>query len=192
MSKIDEMKSNLDAMNEVLQAGVNVQEILEEYILIHYDIPTTEEGDTIRNEFYSNARAIGAVQLSESVYFMPWTDEANTQAILLAGVEGATVFVHYSKSIDEEQGRAMAAVYDGAISKWMEDIRKRLDRIKKHALEGTPHIAMRMVRVTQEHINNLEGICERRGVEAFKDELVSIKTEFSDAITKVLIAEVYR
>jgi hypothetical protein len=186
---IQEMADTLKATAVLIDSPLQVDELMDEYILITYDVPVTEEGNEARTEFLQRTRQIGAVQLSASVYYMPWVDGANEAALLLAEVKEAVVNVHYSKAGSDDQAFQMRTLYDMAITKWFVEAEERLRRGYQHLYDGKPGTTIRMTRVTLETAKNLKQVATRRGSQEMIDRAEKLYEDLGTLSVKAAIAK---
>jgi len=80
----EERFASLKLMATLSGVEAQVKEVLHDFILITYDLPTTEEGNKARAKFLDDIRYIGGVMHSESCYLMPSSPESELAAIQLA------------------------------------------------------------------------------------------------------------
>ena len=163
---------DLKAQAVILEAPVQVKEIVEEFLLITYDVPVSDEGNKARTEFLQRAASIGAVMHTESVYYMPWTQVADITALKLSKI--GKVYAWYAKA-DPETARDLTRHYDQQVMSWIDELDKRLDKIMGHINDGHIKLAHRMIERTLPMISEQEAIIKRRGSPALETALQGLK-----------------
>lgn len=150
---------------------INEREIVDNWILITYDLPGTEEGNKARGKFLKEAPKFGAVMHSRSVYLMPLTDEAQIAAVNLSKVKAGTVFVWTSK-VDPDQAQTLTKFYDIKLKMQIEIIQNRIKKMEKLELDSKEGLANRMKIKTARLFNQLLfAVAQRGSVEVFNDLL---------------------
>jgi len=104
---------------------INARELVDEWILITYDIPVTEAGKEARQKFLKNAPRIGAMMHSRSVYLMPNTQQAQLSAVELSKTVGGEVYIWTSK-VNGEFAVQVTSFYDKKIQEQIETIEDRI------------------------------------------------------------------
>ena len=104
---------------------IDARELVEEWILITYDIPVTDEGKEARLKFLKTAPRIGAMMHSRSVYLMPDTQQAQLASVELSKIDGAEVYLWTSK-VDGDQAVQLTDFYDKKIQEQIETIDQRI------------------------------------------------------------------
>jgi hypothetical protein len=161
-------------------AGIelNIKDLVEDWILITYDIPKTIEGNKVRYEFLKKASQIGAVMHTKSVYFMPLTKEAQTEVVNLSKI--GKVFIWNSNITDENLKRELTLFYDYNIQQNINLINYRMDRIDMHIKEERFGIAQRMYYKTVELFNDISKAVVQRGSLSLHKQLIIIEEELAD------------
>jgi hypothetical protein len=159
----------------VMGSTVQVKAVIDKWLLLTYDIPNDGEGPKARYEFLQRARIVGAVQHTESVYIMPWTSTATALAIELGMIKNAKVYAWYSEATDPKLAAEMTAMYDGEMVRWLDEINVRLGKSADHLKQDHAGVAGRMLEHTISLLNDLEGVVERRGNPAFKEQLDKLR-----------------
>ncbi len=113
---------------KIKDVKINQRELVDEWLLITYDIPVTEEGKIARGKFLKTAPRIGAMMHSRSVYLMPNTTQAQLAAVELSATVGGEVYIWTSK-VEGIQAQQITNFYDRKIAEQIDHIE---DRIKKH------------------------------------------------------------
>lgn len=187
MEQIVEKADELRVQAKVLGTPLEVREILDEFILITYDIPCTEEGNKARAYFLEMARRMGAVQHTESVYYMPWTQSADVAALVTA--KAGRVYVWYTKA-DDATAKLLTAHYDVAVIAWIDDVRERLERISHHIQEHHFGLAENMLEKTVELLLELDDIVARRRGKVLRDDLGALRREIGEVASRLVLARV--
>ena len=150
---------------------INEREIVDNWILITYDLPGTEEGNKARGKFLKEAPRFGAVMHSRSVYLMPLTDEAQIAAVNLSKVKAGLVYVWTSK-VDPEQAQTLTKFYDVKLKMQIEFIQNRIKKMEKLELDGKDGLANRMkIKTTRLFNQLLFAVAQRGSSEVFNDLL---------------------
>jgi hypothetical protein len=141
---------------------INPRELVDEWILITYDIPVTENGKEARAKFLKMAPKIGALMHSRSVYLMPNTQQSQLAAVELSKTVGGEVYIWTSKA-GEEQTKQITAFYDSRIETEIEHLEERLDKEAKLTLDEKYGMAERMHRKTFNLFSQLLFAVAQRG-----------------------------
>lgn len=157
--------SRLDSLRTIaLLDGVDlpVRDVCENWLLLTYDLPNTEEGNKLRSEFLRTAKRMGAVQHTESVYLLPWTQQAELLAMEIAKIGNA--FIWTSHPQDPGQAAEITEDYDNKIVEGiLSDISDRLEKMEESAGLGNSRSFHRMVEKTEDMITEARIIARRRG-----------------------------
>ena len=159
--RMEEQLDRLEITAKIVDVPIEVRELVDSWLLITYDIPATEEGHRARREFLKLARLAGAVEHIESTYVLPWSPLADI-AVLEAAAHGRA-FIWYSKAKDTQMAEAVTRQYDKKADQIFDDVEERIDRIKKHLVDGKRKLASRMLEKTDPMINGLERMAVQRG-----------------------------
>lgn len=122
---------------------INERELVDDVILITYDIPVTEEGKEARSKFLNTAPRIGAVMHSRSVYLMPNTNQAQAAAVDLSATVGGQVYIWTSK-ISGERAQMITALFDKDINTRIEHLNDRIQKEEQFVLNSKFGMADRM------------------------------------------------
>lgn len=164
--------------------GIEFQhrDLVDQWILLTYDLPVTPEGNKIRGEFLKKAPKIGAVMQNRSVYLMPLTKETQVAALDLSKAHNGSVYCWTSVAMDEDINRGLTALYDVRIGEMITTIRNRVDKIKQHIKDEKFRFAKMMLRKTVVLFNNaMYSTAQRGNKEAFHtlerlyDEIISLQ-----------------
>lgn len=155
---------------------INEREMVENWILITYDLPGTEEGIRARGIFLKEAPKFGAVMHSRSVYLMPLTDEAQIAAVNLSKVKAGTVYVWTSK-VDPEQAQTLTKFYDTKLDIQIDAIRNRIKKMEKLELDNKYGLANRMRIKTTKLFNHLLFAVAQRGSAEVFNKLLNIEKQ---------------
>lgn len=180
MTTKEEKLASLKLMSALSGVEVRVKEVIDDWILLTYDLPTTEEGNKMRAEFLKKASQIGAAQHTESVYLLPWCPESELLAVQLA--EKGKLFVWIANVKDESKAKELTEKYDVDVATDFKEIRERLTKMRKHAEDGKAGIVERMKKKTDRMILDAAGIAARRGSEKLAREVDKLKQE-AESIT---------
>lgn len=158
---VDDRLASLKAMEAFSGTKLAIKEFCNEWILLTFDLPATEEGDKARAKFLKEAKRIGAMPHTESVYLLPWTQEGELIALEVAIVGNA--FLWISKPKDAAAAIGLTTKYDEDLDGMVTEFGNRISRIEKHIQNGKPGIAQRMVEVSWDRFKDLQGAIVRRG-----------------------------
>ena len=170
--------SALETMAKLTGIDIQIREFSDEWMLITFDIPVTEEGNKARANFYKIAQKAGYVQHTESVYLAPHSPEAELAALEIA--EAGRIFVWTSRVGDELRAREVTKNYDTKATELFDEADKRLARIQSHIEDKKFGIARRMLTKTSDLIDSLVKITAQRGSIAFVERIVAIKMKFNE------------
>jgi len=145
-------------MLDTLTREVNIRPIVYDWILLTYDLPVAER--KTRYNFLKEARLIGAVRHTQSVYLMPYTETAMSLAEEVAGRGKAYVWV---SQVDEAKASLLTAIYDRGMEGKFSEIERRLKRIAQHITNHRRGVARRMIATTGQRLRLLEATLKRRG-----------------------------
>ena len=141
---------------------INARELVDEWLLITYDIPVTPEGMIARGKFLKIAPKIGAMMHSRSVYLMPNTQQAQLAAVELSKTVGGEVFIWTSK-LQGDQAVQVTNFYDRRIKEEIEKIDVRLVKEEDLTKDDKFGMADRMHRKTQSLFSQLCFTVAQRG-----------------------------
>ncbi len=142
--------------------AIQTRELMNDVLLVTYDIPVTEDGKEARQKFLKIAPRIGAVMHSRSVYLMPNTQQAQMAAVELSNTVGGEVYIWTTK-IEGEQAQKITAFYDKKINEQIDKIFERLDKEQKLIEGGKDGMADRMHRKSINLFNQVLFSCVQRG-----------------------------
>ncbi len=159
--------SSMEVMARLTGIKIEIKEVINEWLLLTYDMPHSEEGDKARREFLQSARAIGAAQQTESVYLIPWTPEAETLALDLSRqvqvMKRGKVIIWTSTPTDKAKAAEITETYDAGLEPLISDIEERLGRIEEHQAKKRYLRAEKMLAKTNRMLENLRDAVMRRG-----------------------------
>jgi predicted AAA+ superfamily ATPase len=176
-------QTNLEVLAEITEVPVTLKEFCSDWILFTYDLPNTPEGIKARYSFLGKAKYLGAMQHTESVYLMPWTDLANAVALELA--EAGEIYLWYTKAGNESQSIDLTENYDRQIEVSLEKIRERVDKIWSHVPKGHTQQVHRMANKTWEQLIPLSRAIVSRGNEKLADKAHSLMESLRHAEASV-------
>lgn len=154
-------KETLEVTAKLSGVPVKTREICDTFLLLTYDIPHNEQGDRMRRKFLSRARMIGATQHTASVYFMPWTPEAEDLALEIATVGEAVVWT--SKPTQQSEAAALTRDYDRNLKDLIDKMSERIDNIESHWSAGHEKRSRNMADKSLDKMQGLLDAAERRG-----------------------------
>jgi len=117
-----------------------VKEIIQDYILISYDIPA--KAKALRKSFLKAAHAIGAEMYTASVYLIPYSAEALEWANELESAGHAVVWKAHQP--DEKKALEITTKYADAIKARCDYIEQRIAIAQDYINEGRLKMAMKM------------------------------------------------
>jgi hypothetical protein len=161
-------------------AGIEfkARELVDEWILVTYDLPATDEGNKARQDFLRLAPRIGAVMHTKSVYLMPNTNECQTATVDLAKI--GDVYIWTSRANDEVAKKQLTDLYDDRIKDGIKTIRDRMSAIRKHMEKDKDGMANRMVEKTIDIFNNSVFSVVQRGNAELYNLLVTMREELQE------------
>jgi len=169
--KMAEALSNVD---------VQMREVCDQWILITYDLPNTEEGQKARSKFLHRAERIGAVQHTESVYLMPWTPESELCAVEVASIGRAFLWVSSIK--DENRAKELTEDYDAKVEAGLiKEVRERIAKMQEHA-QSNIRAFERMKAKTFTLLDESAAIAARRGSTRLIETVANLRKEVNDII----------
>lgn len=160
MPEKQDIKS-IQVMARLADIPIEATEIVGQWLLLTYDIPKSETGDKARREFLKKAYAIGATQHTASVYYMPWTPEAENLAFDVATVGKACVWT--SRPTDDEQAVILTKRYDVGLEELLDKIVERIDKLEYHWKAEHYKRCEQMAEKTRAKLNGLLDAVQRRG-----------------------------
>jgi len=156
----------------------NPRELVDDWILITYDIPATEEGNIARQKFLKMAPKMGAVMHTKSVYLMPNTNECQLATLELSKI--GKVYVWYSRAKDEHDKKELTELYDARIGEMVDDLRDRLARTQKHIKDDKKGISERMMDGNEKLFESIVFSVCQRGDKALYNKLESIHNRIEE------------
>jgi len=119
---------------------VETKFIQQDWVLITYDIPAKDK--KLRHEFIKQAKQLGAIPHTDSVYLLPFSEKAMELASELA-VKGHAV-VWRSKQEDKQKAIEITIKYDTALEMRCIYLEQRLQIGSQHIMAGNLKLALRM------------------------------------------------
>ena len=163
----DNDKSSMEVMARLTGVKIELREVVDNWLLLTYDMLHSEEGDKARSEFLTDAREIGAAQQTESVYLIPWSPEAELLALNLSrqvqDMKRGRVIIWTAKPTDKDLLKGITETYDAGLGPALDDVSERLDRIEEHLTNNRNLRAEGMLKKTKFMLDNLEASILRRG-----------------------------
>lgn len=142
---------------------INTCELIDDWILLTYDLPVNEEGNKARGKFLKLAPKIGAMMHSRSVYLMPATSQAQVAAVELSGVANGEVYIFTSK-VDEKMAKSLTNFYDNKIGEQITEIEGRIQKMEQLILNEKFGMAERMRKKSTNLYAQLLFAAAQRGV----------------------------
>jgi len=176
-------KNKLELAKMMAQLGeieFQHRDLVDQWILITYDLPVTPEGNKIRHDFLKAAPKMGAVMQNKSVYLMPLTKATQIAALDLSKANGGKVYVWTSVAMDEEINKSLTALYDSRVNETIATIQKRIARIKQHVKDEKYRFAKMMLKKTVVYFNNAMYSTAQRGN---KELFHSLELLYADIIS---------
>lgn len=96
---------------------LEIRRIEKDWILVVYDIPVEE--DSLRKRVLRHLHSLGALQFTESVYYMPYTEEGISAAREISS--GGTLFI-WSSTVEEDGARLLTDKFAMDIFSAVDDI----------------------------------------------------------------------
>jgi hypothetical protein len=179
---IDEHRKDTLSRAKILAkfAGIEfkARELVDEWILVTYDLPATEEGNKARQDFLRLAPRIGAIMHTKSVYLMPNTNECQTATVALAKI--GNVFIWTSKPNSEAGAKEVTDLYDAKIKAEIKKLEDRTKQIRKNMANDKNGMANRMIEKTIDIFNNSVFSAIQRGNADIYNKLVSMRDELQE------------
>lgn len=169
-----------EAVARLRDVTINQRELVDEWLLITYDIPVTDEGKIARAKFLKNAPRIGAMMHSRSVYLMPNTNQAQMAAVDLSATVGGEVYIWTSK-VEGEQAKQITAFYDRRIKEEIDHLNERIQKEETLILTEKYGMADRMHRKTANLYRQLLFAVAQRGS---TPEVIKDLTTIENKLTK--------
>jgi hypothetical protein len=167
---------SIKLMSELSGVTVNIKEVVDDWVLLTYDLPNTEEGNKLRTEFLKKAARLGFVQHTESVYLAPLCPETELLAIELS--EKGKLYIWTSSIKDEKMAKEITDKYDDRVSKLFDEIKGRIDKMKKYANAGDLRNLSRMRKKTEELLRNADGVANRRRSIELANKVAKLNAEY--------------
>lgn len=162
--RTEEKLAALDFMGQVADIDIQVREFHSDWVLLTYDLPNTKEGTDARYKFLRMARYAGAIQHTESVYMIPWSNAVNGIIAELSSIGGGQIFVFHTK-VDEVQAVDLTNRYDDKLEETIESIMPRIPRINEHIADDHEQQARRMINKTWDMVQPMITAVAVRGDE---------------------------
>jgi hypothetical protein len=161
-------------------AGIEfkARELVDEWILVTYDLPATDEGNKARQDFLRLAPRIGAIMHTKSVYLMPNTNECQTATVDLAKI--GNVFIWTSKPNSEASKKEVTDLYDAKIKAEIKKLEDRTKQIRKNMADKKNGMANRMIEKTIDIFNNSVFSAVQRGNADIYNKLVAMRDELQE------------
>jgi len=133
---------------------VDKKELVQDWILLTFDIPAKEK--SLRGKFLASIYALGAQIHTESVYLMPFSDEAMKWAAKLESAGHAVVWQAHQP--DEKKAWEYTIKYDTGLSARCDNIEQRLKIAEDYIVAGKLVVANAMAVKTGKLLQQLSQI----------------------------------
>ena len=158
-------------------ANLQIQDVMEKFALITYDLPATKEGNEARAEFINKARYLGAVMRTESVYIAPWSIVNELAVFKAADVGKVRIFI--SVPLHKEDCAEITREYDKSLNLVFKDAEVRFDKIEKHLEEQQLGLVHKMLPKTEEQVASLKKAAIARGSQFLYDRWEALDKKLS-------------
>ena len=162
-------------------AKTEVKELIEDYILILYDIPATAKA--LRYQFLKNARAMGAEEHTASAYMLPFSEQAMELASKLNSAGHAVVFGPAHQP-DKVKASEMTVKYTDAIKARCDNIDQRLDIAQSYIAAGRLEMGNKMAIKTGKLLQQLSKIVENYNPEWLLPRIVELTAKWKEIYGK--------
>jgi hypothetical protein len=169
-------KEGLEVLARMTDSKIQIRDVVQDWILLTYDIPHNDAGDEARAKFLKAALAIGAVRHTDSVYLMPASPEATKLALELAKTEGGEVIVWDNA---RPLNKNVTEGYDQALRPMIKEVSERLDRMSVYRYTNYQKRLLQMLPKTERLLQNVEAAVARRGSEVFAVWVELLKQRFA-------------
>lgn len=123
-----------------MPVGAEVKTIVQDWILISYDIPASAK--STRRAFLKAVHALGGEMHTASVYLMPYSEEAMGWANELESAGHAVVW--RAQQTDPDKAEAITAKYEAAVKARCDYIEHRLEISQDYIAAGKLKMAEKM------------------------------------------------
>jgi hypothetical protein len=176
----EEKFASLKLMATLSGVEAQVKEVISDWILVTYDLPTTEEGNKARAKFLDNVRYIGGVMHSESCYLLPSSPSSELATIELAE-RTPSCYVWFSSVHSIDKAKELTHEYDKSVNDdILKELKERITKMEKHAEDGKESVVNRMRKKTQKMLVDAAGIAARRGSERLAQQVEKLKTRYEE------------
>lgn len=160
-----------------MTVGVEVKEIIQDYVLITYDIPAKEK--KLRAKFLKEAKAIGAESDTASVYLIPYSEKAMELASQLQSAGHASVWGPAHQP-NKEKAIEKTIKYGDHIQIRCQVIEQRLAISQNHIVSGELGVALKMGIKTGRLLKQLAQIQESYNPDWFKSKLEELVMKWKE------------
>lgn len=157
-----------------LKKTPQVKEIISDYILLTYDIPAKQKA--LRYQFLKKAGQIGAMQYTESVYLLPYSEESFQLASEMATSGKAVIWK--SHQVDETKAISITQSYGQHIQARCAMIEQRLLTAQEHITKGHLRRALTMAIRTGNLLKELAIISKTYKPQWFVEKLDNLIAEW--------------
>ena len=175
--KIEESKTaELEVTAKLMGVAVNTREICDKWLLCTFDLPATPEGNKARFEFVKEARSLGAMQHTESVYLIPFSPAAELACIELS--KAGKVFIWTSQTTDPNKAKEVTVSYDEELKGFLKTLSERVNKMLQHKLDAKYGLFDKMVEKTNAMMADMQAAVEHRGSEELTMYFNAIKATY--------------
>lgn len=157
-----------------------MREIEANWILVAYDIPV--EAGSLRKRVLRRLHSLGALQFTESVYYMPYTEAGIDAAREISG--GGTLFV-WSSKVEEEDARLLTGRFATDIASAVEALESKVWRAED-LLESGECIDWRLKSLSTE-CRGLNKAVELIHSSSFTERLAEVGQRLGDLRTRARV-----
>lgn len=162
--------------------------IEENWILVTYDIPRNE--GSIRKSVLRRLYRLGALQFTESVYYLPYNSEGMA-AIKEIRKGSGTIFAWCSKVIEPEQAEELTAKYILGITAAIENLETKVWQLE-HMVDYDPKKASWKIKEFRQTYHQLHKAASLIDMHLLLRQKLSYVRQRLEAVTEALKEEKWR
>ena len=155
---------------------VEVKEIVQDYILITYDIPAKDW--KTRANFIRKARSIGAMMYTASCWLLPYSESVFELANEVATIGDAIVWKSHQD--DKQKAYKITTSYEQHLEARCQYIYQRLERAQEYMTAGKLKTAAKMGIKTGQLLSELAQIAELFNKEWLKSRLGELVAQWKE------------
>ena len=174
----------LEMIGRIADVALKTQELVYDWVLLTFDLPTTKEGNAARYEFYKAARRAGMTAHTESVYFGPACPEA--QAAIFEVASKGNAFIWWSR-VPEREAALLTKTYDAALVKRFAEVEARLTKVSLMLEEEKTRLglARKILDGTNQMVETLNQAATWRASQSLMDRAQALR-EWFDLLSRIL------